>query len=451
MKRLLVVLMMVALLAAFATPAAAEPNLTIKGEYVVQAFHGDGVASQNQGLATTDDNDEFDYVYQRFRVQPKFKASDNVSAHLRFDFAEGMWGQDQDFNGARADSSTAGWDSDIQVDRAYVDVDMQWVRVRAGLQFVPVGQTQVFRDNQPALQFNIKTGSPFSSRLAWIKASEGIGVSTDAPPTRWSRLSDETDANKDQDRYVATLEWNTDTFAANVFGVMQTDGSTNGVDNFEDEPYVVGFRLRKWTLGSFTFHGEIAQFGGDNGNEVDYSGTQANVNGMWNLGDNLKLGLDLIYSSAQDDGEIKRTTMGNPFAAYDVRFGGTFGWDTMTYGRANGILFTSGTPPGPLAGDVFDPFNTGAGAMGAGLGAMWTPMEKLNLIGQFHYLTADDDDLAGVTGEFENGYNLLLAAIYQLAPKTSLHATYQLVDASFMDNIDPDASNVYSLWMRVNF
>lgn len=435
MKKWLPVLMAVALVMAMTVPAMAEPNLTIKGEYVVQGVHSDGINSQNSGALETDDNDERDYVYQRFRVAPKFKASDNVSANLRFDFAEGIWGQDQGFSAYRA---AYGNGSDIQVDRAYVDVDTTWLRIRAGLQFFPVGQTQVFRDNQPGLQFNVKTGSPFGVRLGWIKANEG------------SDLSDEEDEVKDTDRYLAILGWTADTWSANVFGVMQTDGSTNDVDDFEDEPNVIGLRARA-NFGALAIHGELAQFGGDNGNEVDYTGTQFNINGMFTFSDSFKLGVDLIYSSAQGDNEDKITSMGNPFASYDVRNGGSFGWDTETYGRMNGFLFTSTPPAGPMPGDVFDPWNTGAGAMGAGVGAMFTPIDWCSLIGQFHYLTADDDDLAGVTGEFESGYNLLMAAVFQIAPKTSLHATYQRVDADFMDDRNPDAANVYTLWMRVKF
>ena len=150
MKKWLVVIMAVALVGAMTVPAAAEPNLSVTGEYTVQGMTSDGVASQNSRAAQTADTDQRSYFYQRMRVQPQLKASDTVSANLRFDFAEGIWGQDQNFTTARAKDS--GF-SDIQVDRAYVDVNTTWLRVRAGLQFIPAGQTQVYRDNQPALQF----------------------------------------------------------------------------------------------------------------------------------------------------------------------------------------------------------------------------------------------------------------------------------------------------------
>ncbi len=455
MKKWLPVFMAVALTMAMVIPAMAEPNLSVTGEYTLQGMTSDGVASQNSRAATTDDNDKRSYFYQRMRVQPQIKASDNVSANLRFDFAEGIWGQDQNFSAYRADYGSG---QDIQVDRAYVDINsISWLRVRAGLQFIPAGQTQVYRDNQPALQFNIKTGMPLSVRLAWVKAMEGIGTG--------NGLEDEEDNTKDMDRYLVDLGYKADVFSVNLFGVMQTDGGTgdtNGdgaIDDFEEEPWVVGLRF-KGDFGALGIHGELAQFGGDTGQEdnagngIDYTGTQFNVNGMYTISDALKVGIDLIYSSAQGDDEKKMQSLGNPFASYDIRLGGAMGWDTQTYGRANGFLY-SGTG-GPLPGDVFDPFNTGAGAMTAGLGAMYTPLSWLSVIGQFHYMVAADDELkdpngADIIGEFEKGYNILLAAVFQIAPKTDVRLTYQRVDASFMDDLDPDASSLYGAHLRVRF
>lgn len=449
MKRVLVVFMAMALVIVMTGQTMAESNFSITGEYVIQAFSSDGVASQNDGSLTTDGNDKRDYIYQRFRVQPQFKVSENVTANLRFDFAEGIWGQDESYSTARA---AYGDGNDIQVDRAYVDLDMEWVRLKTGLQFFPVGQGQVFRDNQPGFQFNINTGIPIGIRLGWIKTMEGIGTGSS-----FTRLSDEEDENEDQDRYLAVLSYGSDIFYMDVFGVMQTDGGKGDsdedgiIDNYEDEPMVYGLYFRG-DAGAFSYHGEVAQFGGDNGNNVDYTGTQINLNGMYELHEKLKMGLDLFYSSAQGDNEEKITCMGDPFASLGVVYGGTFGWDMQVYGRANGHLYSGLTAgAGALPGDVFDPFYTGAGSIGAGIGAMWTPMEKMGLIGQLHYMTAVDDDLAGVTGEFEKGYNLLFAAVYEISPKTSLHATYERVDADFMDNRNPDASNLFSLWLGLYF
>ncbi|MGD9211736.1 MAG: hypothetical protein PVI90_13200, partial [Desulfobacteraceae bacterium] len=344
--------------------------------------------------------------------------------------------------------------SDLQVDRAYVDVDTQFVKVSAGLQFVPVGQGQVFRDNQPALQLTSKTGSPVDIRLAWIKVNEGIAGDESSS----DRLNDE-DLYEDTDRYVAEVSYNADTMKLNVFYVAQTDGSSGDVTDpdtaevtsyYEDEPWVAGLRFQG-EFGAITCHGELAQFGGENGDNVDYTGTQVNVNGQYSLSDTLTLGVDLFYSSAQGEDEIKLTKMGNPFANYDIRYGGSMGWGGLTWAASNNHLYSSTPSGGALPGDVFDPFDTGAGSMGGGIGAMFLPMEKVTLVGLLHYMTAADDDIEGVTGEFESGSNLLLAAVYEVAPNADLHAVYQRVDATFTDDVDPDASSLYGLGLCVKF
>lgn len=438
MKKLLVVFMALALV----SPAMAQSKFSVKGHYELTGLTSDNVTAQNQRVDDLEDADKHSYFAQRFRVQPQFTAADGVTANLRFDFAEGIWGQDRDFDPARAgDTSTNSDDSELQVDRAYVDVNTEWVRIRAGLQFVYAGQTQVFRDNQPGIQLNVKTGTPVGVRLGWVKASESVGVATG--------LSDDGDENEDTDRYLVDLSYNSDAIKINAFYVMQKDSGTNGVDNFKDEPNVGGLRVRT-QAGPVGISGEVAVFGGDNGNGADYVGTQANVNAMMKFSDSLSMGLDVFYSSAAGEDEIKRIHIGNPFARYDVKFGGTMGWDLLTYGRSAAPLFTSSPPGGPLPGDIFDPFLTGAGSIGAGIGAKFIPIDKLTLIGQLHYMTADDSD-RGITGEFDSGYNLLLAAVYQLTSSTSLHGTYQLVDADFMDEVNPDTAYIYGLRLHVAF
>lgn len=441
MKKLLLVLMVLALV----SPAMADDRVSLSGTYDVTAIASDNVTAQNAGVDDLGDADKHSYLHQRFRVGSKIQVADGVTANLRFDFAEGIWGQDQGFEANRANDT-----SELQVDRAYVSVNTAWLIINAGLQFVPAGQTQVYRDNQPALQFIAKTGTPFGIRLAWVKASEGIGVDNG-----WS---DEGEENEDTDRFLGDLSYKTDAIKVSLFYVMQKDGGTGDtsdppdgtIDDFKDEPNVAGLNVRT-SVGGVAISGEVATFGGDNGNGTDYTGTQVNVNGMMKLSDALSLGVDLIYSSAAGANEQKMTVMGDPLAAFDAKNGGTMGWDMLTYGRNTAQLFASSPPPGLMPGDFFDPFNTGAGAMGAGVGVKFIPVDKVTLIGQLHYLVADDDDIPGVTGEFESGYNLLVAAVYQLAPKTTLHATYHMVDADFMDDVNPDSAYVYGLRMHVAF
>lgn len=454
MRKLLVIAMVLALV----SPAMAADNLTISGSYELFGIGADNLEEQqNHDGVDLEDADKVHFFYQRFRVQPQFKAAEGITATLRFDYAEGIWGQDQGFSGA---TGHAGETNEIQVDRAYVSVNKGMVMVNAGLQFVPLGQTQVLRDNQPALQFILK--APVSVRLGWIKVSESYGVSYGGPAST-APLSDEDDMYKDTDRYLIDVGYKSKTFSVNAFYAMQTDGSkadlsdpadgdmTDPEDDNEDQPTVMGVNV-KAKVGSLALYGEAATFGGDNGKGTDYVGTQVNVNGRMKLSDALTVAADLFYSTGQSDSdEAKITYIGDPFARFDLKKGAAMGWDDLVYGRNPGELYTTFPPGGILPGDVFDPFLTGAGAMGGGLGVKFNPIQPLTLIGHFHYMVGDSDDTGRAEAEFDKGYSALLCAVYQLAPKTTLHATYHIIEADFLDDVDVNTAQMYTLWMRVAF
>ncbi len=439
MRRLLVILLVLA----FVTPAVADSKLSVSGEYDVASYTADNVSAQNlspQGVDDLGDADALSFLRQRFRVQTRFRPSDKVSATLRADFAEGIFGQDQGFAAVRASDA-----SELQIDRAYVDVNPGLVRIQAGLQFIWLGQSQVFRDNQPGIQIDIKT--PVNIRLGYVKVNEGIGVAT--------ALSDDGDENKDTDRYFIDLGYRFGETSINAFYWMQTDGGTGDsdgdgiVDNFEDEPTLFGVYVRS-KMGALSWHAELASFGGDNGNGSDYAGTQVNFNGRYKVSDALTVSADLFYSNSADADEIKLVRVGNPFAAYDIKWGEAMGWGSITHYRTLAPIFTSGPPGGPLPGGVFDPYSTGSGSIGGGIGAKFLPADKWHLIGQLHYMTAEDND-RGITNDFDSAYHILLVAGYHLTPSTTLSALYELTDASFTDDVDPDPSTIYALRLHVDF
>ena len=427
MRKLLVVLMVLAL----AAPAMADSPVTISGMYDVMGVTSNNAADQNAIVPDTSDADDVGYWFQRFRVGAKIQAADGVTGNLRFDFAEGVFGQDQGFSPFRANDTT-----ELQVDRAYVDVNRGMLLVKAGLQFVPAGQTQVFRDNGPALQFILKT--PVSVRLAYIKASEGTGLS-----------DDDTLGTEDTDRYLLDIGYKSDAFKVNAFYVMQKDDSA-----LENEPNVMGVNFGT-KVGPVALKSELAIFGGDTAANVDYMGTQLSINGNMKLSDKLSLGVDVIYSDGTDDpAEAKITYMGNPFARFDAEKGGLMGWDNIIYGRVPAVN-PAAAPGGFMNGDFFDPFQTESGALTLGVGAKFDPMDALTFIGMVHYMSASEDGLSDAADKkFDSGYAVLLAAVYQLAPKTSLIATYHTIDADFTDaagDIDVDTATWYGLRMRVAY
>ena len=431
------------LLLAFITPVMAS-ELTLKASYEAVGLSVNDFDEVRSSTGTDQgDSDNLNFFYQRFRVQPMFEASKGIKGILRFDFAEGIWGQDQGFASVRAgDTTTNGDSAELQVDRAYVDITQEMYRLRVGLQFVNVGQMQVFRDNQPAIQLNINTPTPFGLRLGYIKVSESIGTGAT------SALSEDGSTNEDTDRFLIDLSYKSDSLKVNAFYVMQKDDSTDGVSNYKDEPSVAGIYARG-NLGDIYVKGELAVFGGDNGNGTDYTGTQLNLNGSKKFGDAFTLMADAWYSSAADSDETKITLMGNPFATKDIFAGGSMGWDDLITARLPAIAIVC--KGGPLGGgDVFDPYKTGAGSIGGGLGAMYTGFGSWTFMGIAQYMTAADNDL-GIVGEFDNATNLVLYAGYQLTAHTSLHGVYERVEASFMDDRDPGPASIYTIRMRVMF
>lgn len=89
---------------------------------------------------------------------------------------------------------------------------------------------------------------------------------------------DDTKENKDIDCYFIDLGYKSKSFTINGFYWQQKDEQENGVDNFKDEPTLAGVTARA-TLAGIKFKGELATFGGDNGNGTDYVGTQLMVAG----------------------------------------------------------------------------------------------------------------------------------------------------------------------------
>jgi hypothetical protein len=440
MRKLLAVLFVLV----FALPAMADDRVSFKGEYDLAAVTSDNIVGQNQGR-DLEDADSRDFLYHRFRLGFKAEPTKGVNARLRFDFAENVWGQDQAFTNVRSADS-----DELQVDRAYVEIDKSMFNIKAGLHFMPLGLSKVSRDNQPGLQLTFK--SPFSVRLGYVKVDEGIGSSSDPFPSKLGRLEDDSSENKDTDRYFIDLGYKFNVFKINAFYWMQRDGSTGDSDgdgtddNFKNEPTAGGVTLRA-TPANWYIIGEVATFGGDNGNGADYTGTQAIVAATKKITDTFSIGAEAWYSDAADEGEIKITRVGNPFADYSINHGANYGWDSLAFARSNAPFFGGS----PMDGDVLDPFLTGAGSIGGGIGAKYLAMQKLTFMGLLQYMTAADDDIEGVTGEFESGYNLLATVAYQLMDNVSLHGTYEYIDANFADDVDLDAASIAALRMRVTF
>ena len=150
MKKLMVALFVLGLVAAFGSPAFAL-DVKFSGSY-----YAAGVFESNHSLA----NDAYRetgalaaryrassaaFVQQRLRLQPEFKIADGLTLVTRFDAVEKKWGDNRTFTGSNNyDNTNRTWDYDdvargavraqenIEFERAYVDFNTAIGRFQVG-------------------------------------------------------------------------------------------------------------------------------------------------------------------------------------------------------------------------------------------------------------------------------------------------------------------------------
>jgi len=445
MKKLLVVLIATAFVFGLvAQSAIAEDRLELSGQVRARAWSKENTDSYGTGLMAGDleaasagleqtDADELKYWDQRFRMAAKITPADGVSGNLRFDFAEGTWGNTPDWDGSRYTTS------ELQVDRAYLEVNKGIVMVRAGQQFFGLGNNYAYDNQATGLLFQIKT--PVVISLVYTKEDEGGG------------LTDDDDlGTEDVDHYAIDLGYATDAFSVNVFYGVQKDGSDGTPADPCVEPNMFG-AMGKASFGPINVLAELNVFGGEidygPGTEsTDFTGTQLYADVNMRVNEMFLVGVDLVYSDGvdiEDDlgDEIKITQLNatNSFGSTRYADRGPFTTDIHLL-DANFAGTGSSVLDAYTGGDIFDPLGLQGGAMGGGPYVVVTPIEGLNFYANFMYLKAAEDELIDNT----TVYNL--AAEYMLTQNTTLAAQYSV--ASVDDDIEGfDIDDLKALVARI--
>lgn len=174
MKKFLVVLLSLGLIAAFSMPASAV-DLNLTGSYYAQGFYVD-----NHELK--DHNDSRAFVSQRFRLQPVFQIADGLKFTTRFDALEKKWGDQrwsagfEDVRNRKSNSPDCGTyeQENIEFERAYVTFATQIGQFDAGYQ---QGSSQFgtsFLDSEESIGRILFTRSfgPHTLTLSWEKLNE---------------------------------------------------------------------------------------------------------------------------------------------------------------------------------------------------------------------------------------------------------------------------------------
>jgi hypothetical protein len=404
MKKLLVVLMVLAL----AAPVAmADDTLDVSGTMRARAW------SKTNSDYTDADTSDLAYWDQRFRMQGVITPADGVKGVFRIDLAEDTWGSDN-WEGSRYGSG-----SELQVDRAYLDVTKGMVNVKAGQQYMGLGSSYAYDNNQTGLQISLTT--PVVVRFGYAKIDEN------------GDTHDE-DAADDVDQYFIDLGYKSKAFSVNAYYAMQTDGD----EATQQEPNLMGV-LAVFDIGPVNLVTELDLFGGSSGPDgasVDYTGLQFIANASMKFSDAATAGLVLIYSNGEDEADEEKIT----------RFPNAF-FGSMYFSDL-GAFHTDIAPLGD--DDVFDPASTNAGAMGASIYGNFTVMQGLTLSGQFAYLTGAEDG-TNEGDKFSNGHVANVSVSYALAPNTTLAAVYLTADWETELEAELETLSVMAARIQIDF
>ncbi len=430
MKKLFVIALAVLFVAgAIAETAIADERLALSGEMRARAWdksgkdidldpNGDGDYSD----ATIADVDEA-YFDQRFRMGAVITAAEGVKGVLRFDFSEDTWGSD---NWAAV---RYGEGSELQVDRAYLDVTKGMVNVKAGQQYIGLGNSIVYDNNTTGVALTLDL--PVKITLGYTKEDE-----------RGS--NEDEDATDDLDTYLVNVGYAADNFSINAFYATAVDGVEDGM-----EPNVFGAQ-GKMTIGMVNINAELDIFGGEIG-DVDVMGTQFFANAEAAVADNIKVGVDLIYSDGNDSvDEIKITAL-NDFGSWAVSDRGPLNTDIMPLGGAD----VMDPDPHGLIGDVLTAMGAPAdaiglaggqgGAIGGGAYVVFTAMEGLDLTGQVMFLSADEDIL------YDDVMIFNVAASWAFTSNASLAAQYNYTDWGSDVELLDDSTSCIGVRLAITF
>ncbi|MDL2268805.1 hypothetical protein LJC71_08435 [Desulfosarcina sp. OttesenSCG-928-A07] len=369
---------------------------------------------------------DMDYFDQRLRVGGTLNVADGVKIITRMDLAEGTWGYSKNGDGWTGNSRFEGEDSEFQIDRAYLQVDRGLFGITAGQQNITLGNAIAYDNQGTGFKLDIKT--PIVVTLGYTKESEG------------NDRADTDNDDKDIDTYLINLGYKNDQVSVNAFYAAAFD-DIKGDDSFE--PRLFGIQ-GTFTTGILSFNGEVNVFDGD-AFGYDVTGVQAWANVEAQALDNLKVGVDMVWSKGNDDADKIKLTAMNDFNNNGYMDRGPFntmispgGYSDM-FDPLSPMLGQSKSWSGVFAGH--DPKLTGksevggqSGAYGGGIYTIFTPIESVDLFAQVMYLEPEEDAL------YDSWNHLLLYSIgasWTFAPNTSINAQYHRTewdsDYDFMD------------------
>lgn len=443
MKKILIIALAVMMVASM---AYAEDRLSLNGSFRVWGWSTEG---SDWNSDTTND-----WIGQRLRVGGKIGVADDVSVNFRMDFGESNWGDQYGPGGGYvvrprgANGITNS--SQLDIDRAFVQIDKQYWGLTAGQQYLGLGVAEVLDANVPALNLQIKPMEQLKISLIYAKISENGSYADDTytadvydiadieiDPATGNIIQPVTpryaagDSSEDVDFYAFNVSYDADNYSIKVYYGMQDDQTPA-----EENPNGGGI-YGSMALGMLNLQAELDIFGGDTAAGVDYTGTQFYLGADAGITEMIKLGAELFYAAGDDT---------------DQQITGFSDWLTFTPMSMNTPMsgeFSAFEPNGTTS--PFDPSGAGAGSLGGTLWADFNIMEGFKAGAKVGYWEVDEDTNTFIDSIF--AYNAWVS--YMIASNTNLSLTYMNstpdLDGSQPAGTTDDSYQVILGAMVVNF
>ncbi len=386
MSKFLKVLIVMLTIAAFAAPVMAADNFSVSGNMLVYGTYTDGDAAD--GATST-------WGYQKLRVQGVFKASDVASITFRTDFQEGTWGSDAGHGRQMLGAGTTMAD----LDRAYIDVKLDKVDLRAGTQYVAFGKSGSFIYNDTGITATIKGEMPITMTYAVLDDNKEYDIVNDAEINKNLTISYPSGTTPDSDAtdrqiFGANIKLN----AFNVFGGIDFDNTAS--------VYMFGATYQA-KYDAISVVAEADFFTGEKTETMDAVGMTAFVDASMAVSDTLSAGGAVYYAAGtKKTDEAAYTRIGNGFGVWDAFTRGPFADENYRFNKR-----------------PYDAFAANAGVIAIQGYADMKVNDSLNGGGSLVYAQPEEDASTGTD-------SMILASVfatYKLAENVDFHNGIQYV------------------------
>jgi hypothetical protein len=448
MKKFLVVILAVALIAFFAMPkgASAAAKMIWTGDY--QVF---GVLSENIADFDDDAEDQDSYVTQRFRLT-SIAATENAKGVLGLEIGWDEWGKTySEQSGLGADDDEGG-DTGIMVDTNSTNIEVRMAYIDFT---IPDTTLSISAGKQP-LYTHGQTVLTAAAMSPGVQVTYGLGEGRKIKAW-WAKFADndievKTTSADDDDFDVYCLEYSqkAKTYDFGVYhvyaqdkrttvtftggGMRQTSQTANPTEVYKDDLKHftggwVGFTVGPVKLGidAIYQYGERDYRDGASGAnpDKDYDAWYARVDASMNVFNGAKVAFSTIYATGDDnwnDNDIESFSGIRGPSRYPSLSLMTPGPNLLYWG--NGVLFEEYSqvclPPGGYG------YYDGGGLVAEeSLGRWFTmlgitvPIDKLKLIAKYWYLSTVEDPGDALTAnqtyrDKDIGHEIDLEAHYQL-------------------------------------